>query len=72
MAERPALTCFRCGRSPSEIAGYREFAADDGMTPDDWVWEEEGTLNRVTGHFACDGCYIAVGMPTAPCGWTAP
>jgi hypothetical protein len=39
---------------------------------DDYVWTEEGTLNVDNGHFACDACYIALGMPSSPTGWTAP
>jgi hypothetical protein len=41
------------------------------MTPDDFVWREEGTLNRETGHFLCTSCYIKAGMPSSPRGWVA-
>lgn len=35
-----------------------------------WVWHNEGTLNRENGLFACTACYIAMGMPSGPRGWT--
>ena len=37
-----------------------------------YVIKEEGTLNPDNGHFLCDKCYIAVGMPVAPGGWVCP
>lgn len=37
-----------------------------------YVIREEGTLNHLNGHFLCDGCYIAAGMPTAVNGWVCP
>lgn len=61
---RPELQCIGCGKSPSEIGEYIVSGAENGMTPDDYVWEEEGTLNRANGHFACTECYIEMGMPT--------
>jgi len=42
------------------------------MTPEQYVLEEEGTLNPVNGHFLCTPCYIAAGMPSSPTGWVAP
>lgn len=44
--------------------------AEDGLTPDEWCWEEEGTLNKRTGEFCCTLCYIEIGMPSARGGWT--
>lgn len=81
--ERPALRCAGCGKRPAELIGYtaavtalNEHREDNGLpgdvTVDDYVWDEEGTLNRTTGRFLCDGCYIAAGMPTAPGGWKVP
>lgn len=71
------LYCFRCLRSPSEINEYVEAAKEDNVgypdvTPEQYVWREEGTLNRKTGHFLCTECYIDAGMPSAPGGWVAP
>lgn len=37
-----------------------------------YILKEEGTLNHSNGHFLCDGCYIAAGMPTGPNGWVCP
>jgi hypothetical protein len=61
------LICAGCGKTPSQIAEYVEAAAHAQwhMTPDDYVWENEGTLNRKTGRFWCDECYIDLGCPSA-------
>ena len=67
-----ALVCFRCLRHPSQIPTYVLSGETDGITAAEYVRREEGTLNVETGHFACDDCYIAIGMPTSPRGWTAP
>jgi len=69
---RPQLICVRCNHSPSELDEYIDAARRENMTPDDYVWEEEGTLNRENGHFVCTECYLAVGMPSSPRGWVTP
>jgi hypothetical protein len=69
---RPPLVCIGCNGTPKDFWSYSEEATDTGLSPDDYVWQEEGTLNRDNGHFLCDGCYIKAGMPTAPWGWKAP
>lgn len=69
---QPQPICFRCGRTPEETGDYDEFAREEGMTPTEYVLKEEGTLNPRNNHFACDGCYIAIGMPTSLMGWRAP
>lgn len=74
------LICFECGRRPSEIEEYVAMAAEQTreigrtVTPEKYVMREEGTLNRENGHFACDTCYIKIGMPAepAPARWVAP
>ena len=66
------LQCIGCNKKPDEIEEYIEAAADEGITPDQYVRSEEGTLNRENGHFACTSCYIAMGMPSSPRGWVAP
>ena len=72
------LLCVGCGKTPSELDEYVGAASEEatgvvgGMTPDDYVWEEEGTLNRENGHFLCTNCYIKAGMPSSPRGWYAP
>lgn len=43
-----------------------------GETPAEYIRENEGTYNRTNGHFLCDECYIAAGMPTISGGWICP
>lgn len=62
--------CFNCNRTP-EQCGYWQFC-EDGETPDEYVRSNEGTYNPNNGHFACDACYIKIGMPSSPRGWIAP
>lgn len=65
--------CFRCKRRADEIQELASEAGYLGMTPDEYVYEEEGTLNLESGQFACTPCYVAIGMPSAPgSGWKAP
>ena len=66
------LRCFSCGRVPEEILEYSQRFTGTNLSPDDYVWLEEGTLNRDSGQFACTACYIDVGQPSAPDGWKAP
>jgi hypothetical protein len=72
-----------CGRYASEMDDYDTFIfespedeAENGpVTPEmreAYVREEEGTYNRLNGHFLCDKCYLAKGMPSGPAGWTCP
>lgn len=67
------MKCFRCLKTPDQIPEYAEIAAEEGMSPEDYVRSEEGTFNPETQTFACTSCYIAIGMPSAPWpGWKAP
>lgn len=66
------IRCIGCNKQPHEIEEYTEMASDEGMTPEQYVRSEEGTFNRENGHFACTTCYINMGMPSSPRGWTAP
>lgn len=61
--------CFRCGRPASSFPEYRNFTDVEAVA---YVRQEEGTYNPETNRFACDGCYIAIGMPSGPNGWMAP
>jgi hypothetical protein len=61
--ERPELSCIRCKRRPAELHSVKMFAQARKMSPDDFVWHEDGTLNKSTGAFACDDCYVLMGMP---------
>jgi hypothetical protein len=64
--------CIGCGKAPNEIEEYIEAAAEEDMTPEQYVRTEEGTFNRENAHFACTRCYIAMGCPSSPRGWKAP
>lgn len=71
------LLCIGCDKKPAEIDEYsfdfvRESSGDPEITPDQYVWDEEGTLNRENGHFLCTTCYINAGMPSSPRGREAP
>jgi len=61
--------CAGCRRTPDEI-DYSSFK-DEKQTNTQYVLAEEGTLDRSTGLFLCDACYINHGMPSSPHGWTA-
>jgi hypothetical protein len=78
-ANRPPLRCNGCHRIPDNIPIYVTLAREEELTTpdgtpdaDEYVWREEGTLNRDNGHFLCDQCYINAGMPSGPGGWKAP
>lgn len=70
--EQPEISCGKCGQEPAQNSLIASLATEEGITPDEYIWQEEGTLNRETGKYACDSCYIAMGMPTTPQGWTFP
>lgn len=63
------MICIGCGGGP-EL--YAQFAEEAGVTAEEYVRNEEGTYNPTNGHFLCDPCYVAAGMPSAPGGWKAP
>ena len=67
--------CVGCNKHPVELEEYIEAAKDFNITPDQYVKEEEGTYNKLNGHFLCTPCYINAGMPSYPPGaghWVAP
>ena len=72
------LICIGCGKAPHELDEYISASSEiatgvkGGMKPEDYVWEEEGTLNRENGHFLCTECYIKAGQPSSSRGWIAP
>jgi hypothetical protein len=76
-SHRPAQICVGCGKRPDELAEYVSAASEahsgvTDMTADDYVWQEEGTLNPENGHFLCTDCYVRAGMPSSPRGWVTP
>jgi hypothetical protein len=48
------------------------FLEHTNQTRAQYVIANEGTYNRVSGHFLCDTCYIKAGIPTSPLGWVCP
>jgi hypothetical protein len=66
------IICSGCSKRPEEIDEYIMAADDEGMTPEQYVREEEGTFNSENGHFLCTSCYVAVGCPSTSRGWVAP
>lgn len=72
-ADRPPMSCNGCGKNPEQIHIYVQMAQESGLTDaNEYVWRDEGTLNRKNGHFLCDECYINAGQPSSPRGWKAP
>ena len=69
---RPEMYCIGCGKRLDQIQEYLDAAQEEKTTPDNYVWEEEGTLNRENGHFMCTTCYVHAGCPSSPTGWKAP
>jgi hypothetical protein len=72
------LTCIGCGKHPSELPEYVQLAAElaefdsEAWSAADAVVAEEGTLNLLSGQFACTLCYVSMGMPTrGGRGWKA-
>jgi hypothetical protein len=60
-----------CKRFWDEIEGL-EFQAEFGGYTSAYEYVlDDGTFNRVNGHFACDECYIRIGQPSSPSGWVA-
>ena len=58
------VKCLGCGKSPSELEEYRAGEIDPGVTPEQFVKEEEGTYAiKGPGTFYCTPCYIRAGMP---------
>lgn len=61
---RPVLLCIGCFRTPEQLR-LDDLANIEGYQgAGDYVWNEEGTLNRRNGHFMCDSCYIKAGQPS--------
>ena len=71
--------CFRCGKPASSFEAYDVHIDPYEGAPKtraEAVRVEEGTYNAESNRFACDACYIAIGMPTGgprnAYGWKAP
>jgi hypothetical protein len=77
METKPQPYCTGCDRTPEEIEEYVLAGEESGLTPTEYVVQEEGTLNPANHHFLCTDCYIEAGMPTRDMdqhgrGWYAP
>lgn len=57
------MKCAICDKEPRDITEYQEQAEIEGMTPEEFVQNEEGTYDVDTGYFVCTNCYINAGMP---------
>lgn len=55
--------CARCHKSPDQILEYQLAAADEGVTPVQFVIDNEGTYNTENSRFWCTECYLALGQP---------
>ncbi len=63
------VRCARCRKVPAEVVDRAWL--EEGELAEHYILVNEGTLDRATGAFLCDECYIAVGMPSSPTGWKA-
>lgn len=66
------IICPYCKKKPHEIGEYIDLAIEKGVTPNEFVQQEEGTYNPTNGHFCCTLCYMKIGMPDRPGGWRSP
>lgn len=57
--------CIRCKKNPEDIQEYVSYAKQDGVTPEQWVRENEaiGVWGKGPDTFYCTDCYIKAGMP---------
>lgn len=59
-----SMTCIGCGKHPDEIDEYIDAAAEEDMSPVEYVLQEEGTYDMFEKErFYCTDCYIKAGMP---------
>lgn len=58
------MRCIGCNKEPKDIPEMVDNSAVEGMTPEEFVKECEGTYNKEDGSFYCTDCYIKAGMPT--------
>lgn len=55
---RASPCCIDCGKVPAELREYVEAAESAGLTPDEYVAQEEGTYNPDNGHFLCTDDFV--------------
>ncbi|MFE0472739.1 hypothetical protein ACFW2V_14090 [Streptomyces sp. NPDC058947] len=73
------VRCIDCGKTPGEIGEYIDAGRENGMSPESYVEQEEGTYNPENGHFICTEDFIRkeLALGRRPVGsdggtWTAP
>lgn len=58
------IRCKYCNKTPAEISEYIHAAKECKCTPEEYVIQEEGTYNPMTGKFYCTECYVKLGCPS--------
>lgn len=59
------VTCIGCKKEPEDIPEYAHYSRLDGLTPTEWVRQNEvvGKWGKGPNTFYCTKCYISAGMP---------
>jgi hypothetical protein len=57
------VKCAICDQQPHQLSEYVWAAEDEGLSPEEYVKDEEVTFNSDNNLFYCTACYIAAGMP---------
>lgn len=53
-----APLCPACGRQAADIPDVVMFGKENGLSPEEFVRQEDGTYNPASEHFLCDTCFI--------------
>lgn len=61
--------CSFCGRTANQIMEYWPEITQELATAEEQV-KQDGTYNPEKNQFCCTDCYISIGMPSSPTGWT--
>lgn len=58
--------CIGCNKPPEEIPEYIAMGRAEGMTPTEFVLDEEpiGVWGKGPNKFYCTDCYIKAGQPS--------
>lgn len=57
------MKCSICNREPKDILEYKMASDENGISPEEYIKQEEGTYNPLHKIFYCTNCYISIGMP---------
>lgn len=63
MVNKKELVCVECGKHPHEIMEYKFKGDINNMSPEEFVYQEDGTYNEEHNLFCCTKCYIKLGTP---------